>query len=124
MKNENHLGKRVQFYVHPKEYETLMMEFEASGYGSLSAFLRKKIVGNGIIIPQPKALLHMLDKLGLEQSRIGNNINQIAKKVHAYDKEGHFSSDTLDQFNRTMHSYLKALNELSMAYRRLIRKFS
>ena len=102
MKKDNHQVKRLQFYVDQKEYEILMAEYEASGYSSLSAYLRKKIVGNGIIIPYPKELLNMLDKLGIEQSRIGNNINQIAKKVHTYDREGQFSKDILEQFNRSM----------------------
>lgn len=124
MKKEKQQVKRLQFYVDQKEYEILMAEYEASGYSSLSAYLRKKIVGNGIIIPYPKELLNMLDKLGIEQSRIGNNINQIAKKVHTYDREGQISKDMLEQFNKSMHNYLNVLNELSMAYRGLIRRFS
>jgi hypothetical protein len=124
MKQQSNHVKRLQFYVDEKEYETLIAVFEASGYSSLSAFLRKKIAGNGVIVPYPKELLNMLDNLGLEHQRIGNNINQIAKKVHLYDKEGHFPVELLQQFNNAMISYLKAVNELSRAYRGLIRKFN
>ena len=121
---KNNHKKRLQFYVNQQEFEAVKTEFEASGYNSLSAYLRKKIAGNGIIIPYPKELLSTLDKLGIQQSRIGNNINQIAKKVHLYHKEGRFPKNTLDQFFKIMGAYLEATNELSKAYRNLIRKFS
>ena len=116
--------KRLQFYVNQQEFETVKTEYEASGYNSFSAYLRKKIAGNGIIIPYPKELLNKLDKLGIQQSRIGNNINQIAKKVHLYSKEGRFPEGTFLQFKQVMVAYLKAISELSKSYRNLIRKFS
>ena len=121
---KNNQEKRLQFYVNQQEFEVIKTEFEASGYNSLSAYLRKKNAGNGIIIPYPKELLSTLDKLGIQQSRISNNINQIAKKVHLFNKEGSFPKDILDQFNVIMGVHLKATNELSKAYRNLIRKFS
>ena len=121
---KNNQEKRLQFYVNQQEFEVIKTEFEASGYNSLSAYLRKKNAGNGIIIPYPKELLSTLDKLGIQQSRIGNNINQIAKKVHLYSKKGSFPKNFLDQFNKVMGAYLEATNELSKAYRNLIRKFS
>ena len=121
---KNNQEKRLKFYVNQQEFEVIKTEFEASGYNSLSAYLRKKISGNGIIIPYPKELLNEMDKMGIQQSRIGNNINQIAKKVHLYNKEGSFPKNILDQFNKEMGAYLEATNELSQAYRGLIRKFS
>ena len=124
MKSKNNQEKRLQFYVNQQEFKTVKTEYEESGYNSFSAYLRKKIAGNGIIIPYPKELLNKLDKLGIQQSRIGNNINQIAKKVHLYNKEGSFPKDILDQFYKIMGAYLEATNELSKAYRNLIRKFS
>ena len=121
---KNNQEKRLQFYVNQQEFKTVKTEYEESGYNSFSAYLRKKIAGNGIIIPYPKELLNKLDKLGIQQSRIGNNINQIAKKVHLYNKEGSFPKDILDLFYKIMGAYLEATNELSKAYRNLIRKFS
>ena len=123
-RTKNNQEKRLQFYVNQQEFEAIETEYEASGYNSLSAYLRKKIAGNGIIIPYPKELLSTLDKMGIQQSRIGNNINQIAKKVHLFNKEGSFPKDIINQFNKVMGAYLEAINELSKVYRGLIRKFS
>jgi hypothetical protein len=61
MKNENQKEKRLQFYVEQRESETLMEEYEVSGFGSLSSYLRKKIIEMEIIIPYPKTLLNMMD---------------------------------------------------------------
>ena len=124
MKSKNNQEKRLQFYVNQQDFESISAEFEASGYNSLSAYLRKKIAGNGIIIPYPKEMLAKLDQLGIHQKRIGNNVNQIAKKVHLYHKEGRFSFDTMEQFNNTMIAYMHSIKALSKAYRSLIRKFS
>ena len=121
---KNNQEKRLQFYVNQHEFKVIHAEFEASGYSSLSAYLRKKIAGNGIIIPYPKEMLAKLDQLGIQQKRIGNNINQIAKKVHLYHKEGRFSNDTVEQFNKTMIAYINSINKVSKAYRSLTRKFS
>jgi hypothetical protein len=76
MKQQSYHGKRLQFYAREKEYEALIAVFEASGYSSLSAFLRKKVAGNGVIMPYPKELLRLLDRLGRAHNRMGHNINQ------------------------------------------------
>jgi len=123
MKAKNNQEKRLQLYVNQQEFECIRAEFEASGYSSLSAYLRKKIAGNGIIIPYPKEMLYTLDQLGIQQKRIGNNINQIAKKVNLYRKEGRFPHDAMGNFNKTMLEYMNSINDLSKAYRALIRKF-
>ena len=85
MKSKNNLEKRLQFYVNQQEIKAIQAEFEASGYNSLSAYLRKKIAGNGIIIPYPKEMLDKLDRLGIQQKRMGNNINQIKRQYIKQD---------------------------------------
>lgn len=121
---KNKQEKRLQFYVNQKEFKAVLAEFEASGLQSMSAYLRKKVAGNGIIIPYPRELLKKLDQLGIQQKRNGNNINQIAKKVHLYNLKGVFSTDMIAAFRKTMLDYQAALNELAKAYRALISKFS
>ena len=121
---KNKQEKRLQFYVNQQEFKAVLAEFEASGFQSMSAYLRKKVAGNGIIIPYPRELLNKLDQLGIQQKRIGNNINQIAKKVHLYDLKGAFTADMILAFRKTMIDHQAVLNELTKAYRALINKFS
>ena len=62
---KNKQEKRLQFYVNQQEFKAVLAEFEASGFQSMSAYLRKKVAGNGIIIPYSKELLNKLDQLGI-----------------------------------------------------------
>ena len=49
--SKNNTDRVLKFYLTYGDYNLLMAEYEASGYSSVSAFLRKKIIGNGVIIP-------------------------------------------------------------------------
>ena len=124
MKHQSNQPKRLQFYVSELEYEVLQAEFESAGFQSMSGYLRKKIIGSGIIIPYPKATIQRLDQLGIQHKRIGNNINQIAQKVHVYSQKGVFQASILGRYNQCMQEYLQLIADLSKLYRQLIQKFS
>lgn len=115
---------RLQLFVSYPEYDALVTEYKATGLHSMSAFLRKKVIGKGIIIPDTRTLQMNLDKIGHQYERIGNNINQIAKKVNQYHMEGYFPVGTLDEYNELMHDYQSKTEELSRAYRALLRQLA
>ena len=94
-----------------------MVEYEACGYGFVSAFLRKKIIGKGVIIPNSQELKKKLNKIGYQYTSIANNINQIAKKVHLYNKEGRFPDGDINNFNDVMEKYIEVTGDLSRAHR-------
>ena len=122
--NKNNTDRVLKFYVTNGDYNLLKAEYEASGYGSVSAYLRKKIIGNGIVIPNTMELKNKLDTIGYQYERIGNNINQIAKKVHLYNKEGRFPIDAMNKFDEVMEAYLKVTINLSRAHRPFLRQLS
>jgi len=70
---------------------------------------------------QPKVLLAKLDAVGTAISRIGNNVNQIAKMAHLAEKEGKIPVSVLQNFDDVMANYNKIAKELSKAYRSLLR---
>ena len=122
--NRDNQDKRLQLFVNHRDYGALKAEYEASGYNSMSAYLRKKIIGNGIVIPNTRELKNKLDTIGYQYERIGNNINQIAKKVHLYNKEGRFPIDVMNKFDEVMEAYLKVTIDLSRAHRAFLRQLS
>jgi len=124
LKKKDKHAKQLQLYVHQREFDAIKAEYNASQLGSLSAYLRKKIVGNGIIIPDTSELKDKLDAIGYQYERIGNNINQIAKKVHLFSKEGRFPDDALNRFNQVMLAYNKVTDDLSRAHRAFLRQLS
>ena len=122
--SKNNTDRVLKFYVTNGDYNSLMTEYEASGYNSVSAYLRKKIIGNGVIIPNTNDLRKKLDTIGYQYERIGNNINQIAKKVHLYDKEGRFPENVMNGFDEVMEAYLKVTGDLSRAHKAFLRQLS
>jgi len=114
----------LKFYVTSADYEKLMMEYSASDLPSISCFLRKKVVGHGIIIPDASSIKDKLDGIGYKYERIGNNINQIARKVNLYHKKGHFPAHELNNYNETMKRFLRVTEELSRSFRVFLRELA
>jgi hypothetical protein len=113
--------KLLKCYVSKQDYDNILDDFESSDYPSLSAYLRRRLLGRGIMIRQPKALLTKLDSVGTAIDRIGNNVNQIAKKVHLTALEGRLSAQIISEFNKIMSEYNEYALALSKAYRTLLR---
>ena len=114
-------NKLLKCYVTTSEYVGIIADFESSGYRSLSAYLRKRLLGKGIMMHQPKLLLAKLDAVGTAINRIGNNVNQITKMAHLAEKEGKLPVSVLQNFNAVMTNYNEIAKELSKAYRSLLR---
>jgi len=111
----------LKCYVTSSEYAGIKEDFESSGYRSLSAYLRKRLLGKGIMMHQPKVLLAKLDAVGTAINRIGNNVNQIAKMAHSAEKEGKLPVSVVQKFIDVMANYNEIAKELSKAYRSLLR---
>jgi len=118
------LDKQLQCYVSLQEYKKVMAEYQVSGLYSISAFLRKKIIGNFLIIPDTGQLKSKLDLIGYQYERIGNNINQVARIVNLYHKKGRFPIPELARFNALMRQYLLVTGELSKAHRDFLRQLA
>ena len=72
---------KLQMHVTAREYEKLNDQFRATGIRYLSDYLRLLILNYGRAgnITNKKELIKQLDTIGARISKIGNNINQIAK---------------------------------------------
>lgn len=84
--------------VTQKEYNQILRQYENSGYGSLSAWLRYLLFSKKVSIQlfqEDGELLRQLSRknthlndLKRQIAYIGNNINQIARKVNTYNYTG------------------------------------
>lgn len=122
--NKNNQEKRLQLFVTQKEYAELMKVYTVSDLPSIVALLRKKVVGNGVIIPEATHIRNKLDEIGYQYERIGNNINQVAKKVNLYHKNGHIPVVELSSYNEIMQQYLKVTDDLSNSFRLFLRELA
>ena len=72
-------SRQVKFWVSEEEYQLLQKKMEAAGGVNQGAYIRKMILDGYIVnldIPELKEIIRLLGP-------IGNNVNQMARKVNA-----------------------------------------
>ena len=114
---------KLQMHVTAKEYEKLNDQFRSTGIRYFSDYLRLLILdkrGSGNITNK-KELIKQLDAIGAQISKIGSNINQIAKYANIQIKSNKVDQRTLERFNKHMEAYLQEERNLINAYRALAR---
>jgi hypothetical protein len=109
--------------VTQEEYEKLQAQFQSSGQRYISEYLRRLVLDRSKAkrLINKSALIRQLDKIGTEISRIGNNINQLAKYANIQHKTGKTDQRTMIRFSSNMEKYLIKQQELVKAYRALVR---
>lgn len=114
---------KLQIHVNAREYEILTEQHQISGLRYLSDYLRILILDEkkSRIIINKKKLIKQLDGIGAKISKIGNNINQIAKYANIQNKSGKVDQNTMIRFEKLMQDYLKEQRMLINAYRALVR---
>jgi len=118
---DNPCNKLVKCYLNETDYLALMEEYQWSELKSVSAFLRRKLMGSGKIVVQSGTLIAQLDVLGTQIGKTGNNINQVARKIHVFDKKGQIPGHFMHDYHDLMREYLQLLHEVQKANRSLIR---
>ncbi len=123
MAEANRKTIKLQLHVTELEYQEIHGLYRLSGMRYLSDYLRRRILDSkrSKVIVNKHELVKQLDKLGTEISRIGNNINQIAKYANIQLKTGKMDENTMIMFNAHMEHYLKDQKDLINAYRALVR---
>jgi hypothetical protein len=117
-------GKRsFKIDVRFTEAEYKQVEQLAGALGlNKTAFVRRRVLAEtGQLLLNTRELLNALDRTGLELSRTGNNVNQLARYANRLQKHGvlspvvaHHVADLLQSHNRQQH-------ELQMLFRKLLR---
>ncbi len=74
-----------------------------------------------LTIINAKELIGLLDGIGAELGRCGNNINQLAKYANVLDKSGKLSPVVAERFNLLFEDYINHQKNLEIALRRIIR---
>lgn len=98
-------NKQVKFYVTDEEYDLIMKNYNQSKTRSLSDFLRKMSI-NGRIF---EVDLSSVFKFNNEVNAIGNNLNQIARKINTYD---YADADDIDFIKNSIKEMKKIQKEI------------
>lgn len=73
------------------------------------------------IIINARELMALLDGIGAELGRAGNNINQLARHANILSKQGTLDQNVVTEFNTRFGSYIQIQQELEKCLRQIIR---
>lgn len=73
------------------------------------------------IIINASELMALLDSIGAELGRAGNNINQLARHANILSKQGTLDQNVVTEFNTQFGSYIQIQQELEKCLRQIIR---
>ena len=102
----------VQFYVTPEEYELIQKKMRQYECSNLSAYIRKMVLDGYVI----NLSLPEIQEISSQLRRVGNNINQIAKRANetrrVYDTDLQEIVSSQQQLLDGMGTVLTALSKL------------
>lgn len=117
MGKSNNRNVKFEIRLTKDEYQTL--QDLSSDYNSTSSYIRSKIFSQTEVTINPKELLKSIDLLYLELKRIGNNVNQIAKRLN--ENPNVLSDDVAKAFNEELSQYTKSTKKLSSSISKIIK---
>lgn len=130
------MGKNKPFRTETKKnnrvcrFELRLTENEKAQFLALEKSLginRSEIVRNRVlshssrILVDSKTILQMLDTLGSELGRSGNNINQLARHINTLKLQGKLEPGELFQFPSLIADYIKYQRQIEQEFRNLMR---
>ena len=103
------------------EYQ-LILELEKTLGISKTDIVRTRVLQQvKLNIVNGKELISLLNAVGAEMGRCGNNINQLARYANILKKKGMLSPVVGDRFNVLFDEYIQKQKDLETAFRRIIR---
>ncbi len=102
-------NKRIEFLCSSIEYEKIKSKFEKSDANSLAKFCREQVLSNNVLTENKANSFH--NEITFALSKIGNNLNQIARRLNTEKKE---YSELLTE----LQSELEGIKSLQRRYKR------
>lgn len=103
------------------EYQVIC-ELEKTLGLTKTELVRQRLLNDaGPMVVNAKHLIVLLDQVGAEMGRCGNNINQLAKYANILKKRGMLSPVVSERFIMLFEQYIENQKQLETALRRIIR---
>ena len=113
--------KKIDARFTEDEY-ALITEMEKALGLTKTELVRQRLLSNaGLLVGNAKELIVLLDQVGAEMGRCGNNINQLAKYANILKKRGIVSPVVIERFNHLFEEYLKNQRALDATLRKVFR---
>ncbi|MCX3264979.1 plasmid mobilization protein [Pedobacter agri] len=113
--------KKIDVRFTEEEFDLILAMEKASGMKKAD-LIRKKVLSEGErMVIDSKLMMNNLDVIGLELSRAGNNINQLARYANILNQDGLLSGVLVDRLLLELRKYNKIKMNLERLMRKLIR---
>jgi hypothetical protein len=84
--------------------------------------IRRALLNNApSVLVNAKEMLGLLDSIGLELARSGNNINQLARYANTLNKRNILSPVVIERFNYLFENHQQQEKELTIALRKILK---
>lgn len=117
-------GKRTRLIkakLTDEEFAKLLEIQKTSGMNRME-LIRMRVLGGGtVVVVNTAELLTVLDTIGAELGRAGNNINQLARHTNVLNRQGRLAPEVVTEFNRLFTDYIRTQRELEKNIRALLR---
>jgi hypothetical protein len=113
--------KKIDTRFTEDEYKTVLALEKALGIRKTD-IVRNRVLQNapGILV-NAKEVIELLNTIGTELGRSGNNINQLARYANTLRKRNILSPVVIERFNMLFESYISNQKELETVLRKIIR---
>lgn len=116
--------KKIDARFTEKEY-ALVLEMEKTLGVSKTDLVRLRVLNQSqTVLINAKEMIALLDRIGTELGRSGNNINQLARYANILKKQGILSPVVTERFLVLFGDYVRQQHALETALRKIIRMMS
>jgi hypothetical protein len=118
---EGKRSKKIDARFTEDEYKVVLaLEKELSI--KKSDLIRRALLSNAPkVLVNAKEMLRLLDAIGLELARSGNNLNQLARYANILKKRSMLSPVVVERFNYLFETYLSQQKDLDSSLRKVLR---
>ncbi|WGQ08970.1 plasmid mobilization relaxosome protein MobC [Pedobacter gandavensis] len=117
-------GKRTKIIkarLTEEEFKTLLKIENQVGTTRMELIRQRVLYHSGSVLVNAQELLKLLDAIGEELGRSGNNINQLARHANVLNKQGMLNAEVASRFNELFTVYIQIQQEIEKAIRQIIR---
>lgn len=121
---EGKRSKKIDARFTEEEYNQVLALEKELGV-SKTELIRRGVLNNApAVLINAKEMLRLLDTIGLELARSGNNINQLARYANTLSKRNILSQAVAERFNYLLSTHLAQQKDLTIALRKIIKLLS
>lgn len=114
-------SKKIDVRFTEEEYQAIITLEKQLGISKTDIIRMRLLESLPSVIINARELIGLLDNIGAEMNRAGNNINQLARHANILNKQGLLSEQIILKNNELLENWISNQQNLEKALRKIIR---